>query len=40
MKAVQYVYDKSKTSDIVTDKLLKDLKNLDLALSNKKIGKL
>ena len=35
------MYDRSKTTDPLTDKLIKDLKNLDPSLSNnKKIGKL
>lgn len=40
MKAIDYVYDKSKVSDNLTAKLLKDLKNLDPQLSGKTVGKL
>lgn len=28
IKAIEYVYDRSKVTDVVTDKLIKDLKNL------------
>lgn len=39
MKTIDYVYDKSKIPDSLTDKLLKDLKSLDPSTS-KKVGKL
>jgi hypothetical protein len=37
IKAIEYVYDCSKTSDPITEKLIKDLKNIEV---NKKVGKL
>lgn len=40
LKAIQYVYDQGKASDVVTDKLIKDLKNLDPSISDKRVGKL
>lgn len=39
MKTIDYVYDKSKIPDSLTDKLLKDLKSLDPSTS-KKVGRL
>lgn len=40
MKTIEYVYDKSKTTDPVTNKLIKDLKSMDPSLGGSKIGKL
>lgn len=40
MKAIEYVYDKSKVTDPVSDQLIKKLKMLDPALKNKKVGQL